>query len=227
MNRALIGAVTLSAAVLAGCSSGGDDAAGAAKSAGTSASATPASTAAPSTQAVPDGWRKIESPEVGLSIAVPKRWIEIDVGTGDIVESLRKAGVSGATAEAIERGAAQLEGKNLLYVVDTAGASGGYINNISGICGPNGGVTAEQLELVTKVGLARVGAQDVESSTLTIGGMPAVKVGYTVKATIAARAVQFRVLVPGDRICGLTFGMKPGDDIKELDEIARTFRALP
>lgn len=227
MNRALIAALTLSAAALAGCSSGGDDAAGAAKSAGPSASATPASTASPATPTVPDGWRKIESPKVGMSIAVPKRWVKIDVNTGDIVESLRKAGVSGASAEAIERGAAQLEGKNLLYVVDTAGASGGYINNISGICGPNGGVTAEQLELVTKVGLARVGAQDIESSTLTIGGRPAVKVGYTMKAAIAARAVQFRVLMPGDKICGLTFGMKPGEDIKELDEIARTIRALP
>lgn len=215
MNRALIVAVALSSAVLGGCSSGGDDAAGETKSAAASA------------PAVPDGWRKIESPEVGLSIAVPQRWIKVDVNAGEIAESLRKAGVSGASAEAIERGAAQLEGKTLLYVVDTAGASGGYINNISGLCGPNGGVTAEQLELVTKAGLARIGAEDIESSTLTIGGMPAVKVGYTVKAAIAARAVQVRVLVPGDRVCGVTFGMKPGEEIEELDEIAKTIRPLP
>ncbi|MFB4305610.1 hypothetical protein [Actinomadura sp. GTD37] len=46
------------------------------------------------------------------------------------------------------------------------------------------------------------------------------------QAAVAASAVRFRAPAPGDKICGITFGMRPGEEIKDLDEIASTLRPL-
>ncbi|WP_207936688.1 hypothetical protein [Actinomadura sp. KC216] len=207
-------------AVVAGCSAEGDDVSVPVRSASGSAVPTPEAAT------VPPGWHRIESQEVGLSIAVPKGWIDLDVETGEFTDALKKAGISGAPAEAIEKGAAALAGRSILYVVDAAGADGGYVDNISAVCAPGGGVKADQLENAAKVGLARLGADDIRSSSLTIGGMPAAKVSYSLNAGVDARAVQFRILAPEDTLCAVTFGMKPGTEIKELDRIAGTVRPL-
>jgi hypothetical protein len=223
VNRVLFVAGVLNVTLLAtltSCSSDSRDGATPAKSTNSSV------TTAPAKSSVPAGWKKISNPAAGLSIAVPQGWIGIDVTSGEIADSLRKARISGTSAAAIQKGANALAGRKLLYVVDTVDASGDYVNNISGLCGPNGGVPADQLEDTTKIGLTRLGAQDLQSSKLTIGGMPAVKVSYTMQAQVSALAVQFRVLVPGDKVCGLTFGMKPGKEIKDLDQIAGTLRPL-
>jgi hypothetical protein len=223
VNRVLLVTGVLSATLLAtltSCSSDSRDVAAPAKPTNSSV------TTAPADSSVPAGWKKVSNPAAGLSIAVPKGWIDIDISSGEIADSLREARISGPSAAAIEKGASALAGRKLLYVVDAAGASGDYVNNISGLCGPNGGVPADQLENTTKTGLARLGAQDLQSSKLTIGGMPAVKVSYRMQAQVKALAVQFRVLVPGDKVCGLTFGMKPGMEIKDLDQIAGTLRPL-
>ncbi|MFI0352317.1 hypothetical protein [Actinomadura sp. 9N407] len=173
------------------------------------------------------GWQRIDSPEAGLSIAVPKGWTQIDLEPGQIAESLRKTKISGVAAATIERSAAALAGKDALYLVDTMGTSSGYVGNISGLCAPNNGVPVDQMKNAAHSGLARMGAKEIQSSRLTIGGMPAVKASYTAKAAIAARAVQFRILTPDDKICGVTFGMSPGKEIKDLDDIADTIRPLP
>ncbi|MFC4048983.1 hypothetical protein ACFOY4_04735 [Actinomadura syzygii] len=199
-------------AVVAACSAEGDDAGG---SVPTAEKAT-----------VPAGWHRIENPEAGLSIVVPKGWIDIDVKSGEFAEKLRKAEIPGASAEAIERSVAQLKGKNLLYVVDAAGAEREYVNNISGLCAPDEGIGADELANEAKIGLARLGAEDIQTRTLRIGGLPAVKVSYSLNMAVSARAVQFRILAPGDKLCGITFGMKPGKEIKELDQIAGSIRLL-
>lgn len=212
--------MVLVSATLSGCSPRSEDAA---SPSGASSSSTAISV---TRQSVPSGWQKIDKPEAGISIAVPPGWIDIDVNADDLGKALKEAGLAGNTAKEAERNLTALKKAKIAYMIFTRDEVGGYVKNINALCAPNGGIPFDQFENIARVGMARKGATDISVSELEIGGMPAIRISYTLSAANGADAVQFRTLMPGDKLCAVTFGSKRGEEIEHLDQIAQTIRPL-
>ncbi|HEU5156105.1 MAG TPA: hypothetical protein VFU43_03850 [Streptosporangiaceae bacterium] len=174
---------------------------------------------------VPLDWHRIDNAAVGLSLTVPQNWVQIDIAGDDLAQALQNAGIVGVSADLIKKQVAALRTKNVLFIVDRTATGGRYVNNISGICAPNKGVPAQEQKIAMIAGLTRSGARDIHADDLEIGGRPAVKAGYTLRtATAVIDVVQFRVLMPGDRICAITVGAGRRAMPQEVDLIGSTLR---
>lgn len=191
-----------------------------------SVSASPAVSRLSST--LPTGWHRIDNRTIGLSIGVPRGWTDIDVNSANVAEQLKQK-FQGTPSEVaiVEKGAAELKGKKMLFIIDTHSIESGFTKNISGLCVPNDGAPAEAFGNITKIQLARIGGQNVQADDVVIGGRPAVKASYTLESSKGSiDAVQFRILMPGDVACAVTIGTRRGEMLPEVDQIGGTIRPL-
>ncbi|MFC9978001.1 hypothetical protein ACFVH6_44550 [Spirillospora sp. NPDC127200] len=226
MKRLLPAALTLLA--LAGCSAEKSSSAGDSSSAAPKTGATTAATAtaASSPSGPPAGWQTVQDDKTGLSLAVPKGWAKIDVTSGDLAGAINEAGVQGPQAQRIRRLTAAFRGKDVLFVANTAESTGGYVENVSGLCAPNNGVPAGAYKTVARTGLTRLGAEVASVNDFKAGGQPGVKVAYSLRsAQGTADAIQFRILMPGDKVCAVTVGTRHGAMLKDVDRIGDSIRA--
>ncbi|MFI6515030.1 hypothetical protein ACIBF1_05650 [Spirillospora sp. NPDC050679] len=222
MKRLLPAALTLLA--LAGCSAEKPSSAGDPSSAAPKAGATTA--AAPSPFEPPAGWQTVQDDKTGLSLAVPKGWAKIDVTSGDLAGAIDKAGVQGAQAQRLQQLTAAFRGKDVLFVANTAESTGGYVENISGLCAPNNGIPAGAYKTVTRTGLTKLGMDVASVTDFSAGGRPGVKAVYGINSAKGkADAVQFRLLMPGDKACAVTVGTRHGAMLKDVDRIGDSIRA--
>jgi hypothetical protein len=201
-NRMLAIGLLIAGIPLAACSGGSGD-----KASGDGSQSAPSSgkdTSQPA-QELPANFRKIGGAENGFTAGVPKSWTTVNLSAANARPALKKAGLSNS---AVEQTIAVLQKNHAVYALDPKSAqTKGFASNLNGFCQPGTPASAEQV----KAQLDQIGAQNVQSNNVTVGGQSAQKTTYVRKAGLTTTTgVQYQVPGSKGQTCTITMTGKKG-----------------
>ena len=140
-------AVTSIAVALAACSSTGAGKVGASATvaatgaASTSASAAASTGAATTAAAIPTGYHRVGGSVSGISLAVPKSWVSVNLAKQSIESAASKLDVPGLNASTLVQDMQSLQKDHAIFAFDIASAASNpnhYVRNLNAYCLPSG-----------------------------------------------------------------------------------------
>ncbi len=205
---ASIAAIGLTAAVSA-C--GGSAATSSAPHATSTAGATQTSASA----SVPAGYQRIGGAAQGISVAIPSSWASVNLAQLNLQQALKQMGLKGVSEATISQNLESLLKLHAVYAADTKSMSsspGHFATNMNAYCSSSGtsdtgSAGVPLLRQSAEAELPQVlHAQNVTASNVDIGGIPGVRIGYTLTSTTSGtlHAAQLEVLPKPDRACFVT-----------------------
>ncbi|MFF3437434.1 hypothetical protein [Streptosporangium sp. NPDC002721] len=193
---------------------------------GASTTATaPAESAAP----VPEGFKRIGGAANGVTVAIPKEWVSLDLTKDDLDKGLESSGLSGPTLEQAKKSLQTLVDNNGLWASDTDSAKtskNGFPTNLNAFCQAGRQISTEQLLRETRSQLEQLNAKVVETGKVRIGSREAARIVYSFETNgVNVRGTQYYVPV-ADRTCIVTLSTDTGGKQELFDRIGETIRPL-
>ncbi|WP_271217788.1 hypothetical protein [Streptosporangium carneum] len=189
---------------------------------------TATSTGTPTKAAVPAGFKRVGSDANGLTVAVPQKWLALDLTKDDLDQTLKQTGLSGEALEQARRSLRALVANRAIWASDQASAESSpnkFATNLNGFCQDDAGSPppADQLIADVKGQLEQLGAKVNEAGEVPIdNGGKAVRVVYRLPSHgIEIRGTQYYVQSPG-KTCIVTLSTDRDGQQALFDQIART-----
>ncbi len=213
------GTGSASASATAAASHAGSTTASPAASAGTAATGTAATGTVTTGTAVPAGYQRAGGSAQGISIAVPKSWVSVDLAKQTIASAASKLDAPDVSASTLEQDMQSLKADHAIMDFDVASAVSSpqhYTRNISAYCQSSGitdtgsaGVPFLQQALKAEYGTI---ATDVTLNNVTVGGVPGVETSYKLKSGSGENiyGAQLAVLPKADIGCFVTLSWGAG-----------------
>jgi hypothetical protein len=156
---------------------------------GASISASPAAStdATTAAAAVPAGDRRIGGPAQGISLAVPKSWVPINLANQTVAAAASKLDVPGFSAATAVQDMQSVRKDHAVFAFDVASAKSSpihYLRNLYAYCAPSG-VTdtgSSSIPFLTQGLKAEMStmASQVTVRDVTIGGVPGMEISYKI-----------------------------------------------
>lgn len=173
---------------------------------------------------VPAGYRLVGGAAQGIAIAIPGSWVTVNLAQLNLQQALSRMGLKGVSQALLSQNLRTLIKLHAVFAADLgsmSSAPGHFATNINAYCSRSGtsdtghaGVPLLRQSAETE--LPRVlHARQVAVSEARIGGVPGVRVGYTLQSTTSGtlHAAQLEVLPKPGRACFVTLtaaGPLPG-----------------
>jgi hypothetical protein len=182
------------AVALTACSSSGTGKA----DASATAVATPGSSTSPSTAAstsaattaaaIPTGYHRVGGPAQGISLAMPKSWVSVNLAKQTIDSAANQLDVPGVNAAVLEQDMQALQKDHAIFAFDVASATSTpdhFTRNLNAYCAPSGitdsgGADIPYLKQAIKSGYSTM-ASDITQRDVTIGGVPGIETSDKLK----------------------------------------------
>ncbi|MEU8384211.1 hypothetical protein [Streptosporangium sp. NPDC048865] len=196
---------------------------------GPSAAVTPTATPTEGAAPVPEGFKRIGGPANGVTVAIPEKWVALDLTKDDLDEGLKNSGLSGPTLEQAKKSLETLVDNNGLWASDAASAKrsrNGFPTNLNAFCQAGRQISTEQLLRETRSQLEQLNAKVVETGKVRIGSREAARIVYSFETNdVQVRGTQYYVPVE-DRTCIVTLSTDTGGRQELFDKIGETIRPL-
>ncbi|GAA3074726.1 hypothetical protein GCM10017600_27510 [Streptosporangium carneum] len=177
---------------------------------------------------MPAGFKRVGSDANGLTVAVPQKWLALDLTKDDLDQTLKQTGLSGEALEQARRSLRALVANRAIWASDQASAESSpnkFATNLNGFCQDDAGSPppADQLIADVKGQLEQLGAKVNEAGEVPIdNGGKAVRVVYRLPSHgIEIRGTQYYVQSPG-KTCIVTLSTDRDGQQALFDQIART-----
>ncbi|MBB2910166.1 hypothetical protein FHS43_001429 [Streptosporangium becharense] len=196
---------------------------------GGTASPTPGGTVSPTPEPapVPEGFKRIGGVENGLTVAVPQKWVALDLSKENLEEGLKRSGLTGDAAEQARRSLQTLIDNKGIWATDSESVKtspNGFATNLNGFCQPVQAPAMDQLIRETKEQLEQLNAKVTEADTVRLGSAEAARIVYTFPAGgVDIRGTQYYLPSSG-RTCIITLSTDSEDRQRLFDRIGRTMR---
>jgi hypothetical protein len=219
-------AVALGLAVaVSACSSGAKTTASATSpGAGSSASSAGASSAgagpagsstasAPVAASVPAGYRRVGGPAQGMSLAVPRSWVAVDLSRENARRAAARMRLPGISQEQLAQTLASLQKLHAVFVADARSAATDARHrqtNLNAYClssgvSDTGSAGVPLLKQQAAAEFRQLNAGHVTQKDVRVGGVPGVQTSYTLSTALGTlQAAQLEVLPKPDRACFVT-----------------------
>ena len=164
---------------------------------------------------VPAGYKRVGGAVQGISVAIPSSWVTVNLAQLNLQQALRQMGLKGVSQATLSQNLQALIKLRAVFAADlksVASSPGHFATNINAYCSSSGtsdtgSAGVPLLRQSAEAELPQVlHAQHVTVSEVKIGGVPGVKVGYTLTSTTAGtlHAAQLEVLPKPGRACFVT-----------------------
>ncbi|WP_440066942.1 hypothetical protein [Streptosporangium sp. OZ121] len=197
------------------------------RSPGPRQSATPTAGSPGSAAPVPEGFKQIGGPANGVTVAVPKEWVALDLTKDDLDKGLKSSGLSGPTLEQAKRSLQTLVDNNGIWASDTDSAKtsrNGFPTNLNAFCQAGRQISTEQLLKETRSQLEQLNAKVIETGKVRIGSREVARLVYSFETNgVNVRGTQYYVPVE-DRTCIVTLSTDTGGKQELFDRIGETIR---
>lgn len=186
-----------------------------------------AETSAAAGGTVPDGFKEVGGAANGLTVAVPRAWIALDLTRDDLGQGLKRSGLSGDALEQTRRSLQSLVENKAVWASDPASVETSphrFATNLNGFCQAGPDTPADQVINDARRQLGRLDATVSEAGETSIDSGRAVRVVYTFPTHgIQIRGTQYYVRSPG-RTCVVTLSTDRDGRQRLFDQIGRTIR---
>jgi hypothetical protein len=172
---------------------------------------------------VPAGYQRVGGPAQGISIAIPSSWATVNLAQLNLRQALKQIGLKGVSEATLSQNLRALIKLHAVFAADlkSMASSPGFATNLNAYCSNSGtsdtgsaGVPLLRQSAETELPQV-VHAQHVSVADVKVGGVPGVRVGYTLTSTSGAlHAAQLEVLPKPGRACFVTLtttGTLPSD----------------
>lgn len=178
---------------------------------------------------VPEGFKRIGGPANGVSVAVPKGWVAIDLTKDDLEKGLKESGLSGSTLQEAKKSLQTLVDNKGIWASDPKSAKSspqGFPTNLNAFCQAGRQTSIDQLLKETTDQLKQLKAKVVESGKVTIGSRQAARIVYTFPIEgIDVQGTQYYVPTE-NKTCIVTLSTDVSGKQKLFDEIGQTIRPV-
>ena len=178
---------------------------------------------------MPEGFKQIGGPANGVSVAVPKAWVAIDLTKDDLEKGLKDSGLSGSTLQEAKKSLQTLVDNKGIWASDPKSAQAspqGFPTNLNAFCQAGRQTSIEQLLQETTDQLKQLKAKVVESGKVTIGSRQAARIVYTFPIEgIDVQGTQYYVPTE-NKTCIVTLSTDVSGKQKLFDEIGQTIRPV-
>ncbi|MFB9676464.1 hypothetical protein [Streptosporangium vulgare] len=196
---------------------------------GPGASATPGPGSPEGAAPVPEGFKRIGGPANGVTVAVPKEWVALDLTKDDLDKGLKESGLTGPTLEQAKKSLRTLVDNNGIWASDTDSAKtsrNGFPTNLNAFCQAGRQISMEQLISETRSQLEQLNAKVVETKKMRIGSREAARIVYSFETNgVSVRGTQYYVPV-AERTCIVTLSTDTGGKQELFDRIGETIRPV-
>ncbi|WP_436757608.1 hypothetical protein [Streptosporangium sp. V21-05] len=178
---------------------------------------------------VPEGFKRIGGPANGVTVAIPKEWVALDLTKDDLDKGLKNSGLTGPTLEQAKKSLQTLVDNNGIWASDTGSAKGsrnGFPTNLNAFCQAGRQISTEQLLRETRSQLEQLNAKVVETRKVRIGSRDAARIVYSFRTNgVDVRGTQYYVPV-ADRTCIVTLSTDTEGKQELFDRIGETIRPV-
>ncbi|MER5623642.1 hypothetical protein [Streptosporangium sp. NPDC002544] len=178
---------------------------------------------------VPNGFKPIGGPANGVSAAVPKEWVAIDLTKDDLNKGLKSSGLSGPTLEQAKKSLQTLVDNKGIWAADPESAKtspNGFPTNLNGFCQAGRQISTEQLIKETRSQLEQLKAKVVAAGKVTIGSREAARIVYTFPTNgVDVKGAQYYVPTE-NKTCIVTLSTDADGKQELFDRIAQTIRPV-
>ncbi|MEV4381423.1 hypothetical protein [Streptosporangium sp. NPDC049644] len=178
---------------------------------------------------VPNGFKPIGGTANGVSVAVPKEWVAIDLTKDDLNKGLKSSGLSGPTLEQAKKSLQTLVDNKGIWAADPNSAKSspnGFPTNLNGFCQAGRQISTEQLIKETRSQLEQLKAKVVAAGTVTIGSRKAARIVYTFPTNgVDVRGTQYYVPTE-NKTCIVTLSTDVDGKQELFDRIGQTIRPV-
>ncbi|MEU0483544.1 hypothetical protein ABZ260_30695 [Streptosporangium sp. NPDC006013] len=178
---------------------------------------------------VPNGFKPIGGPANGVSVAVPKEWVTIDLTKDDLNKGLKSSGLSGPTLEQAKKSLQTLVDNKGIWAADPESAKtspNGFPTNLNGFCQAGRQISTEQLIKETRSQLEQLKAKVVAAGKVTIGSREAARIVYTFPTNgVDVKGAQYYVPTE-NKTCIITLSTDADGKQELFDRIAQTIRPV-
>lgn len=196
---------------------------------GASATPSPGSGPPESAAPVPEGFKRIGGPANGVTVAIPKGWVALDLTKDDLDKGLKNSGLTGPTLEQAKKSLQTLVDNNGIWASDTGSAKtskNGFPTNLNAFCQAGRQISTEQLIRETRSQLEQLNAKVVETRRMRIGSRDAARIVYSFETNgVKVRGTQYYVPV-AERTCIVTLSTDTEGKQDLFDRIGETIRPV-
>ncbi len=239
----LVGVITGSMILLAGCGGASTPNAAGTATATTAPAAThspapklPAPGSQPPAQPPPAGYRWVGSASQRFWLAVPREWLALDFSKISITAAVRRASLKGVANSTLTAGFQNLKQHHALFVADPASAVNSahqFATNANAFCDPTavqpGAASADGLDAAFKAAYIKIGAHLVWLRNTTVTSTKVIITSELTAQTTGGYTIteiQVADLTSQGRLCELTLSTdQPASYLPVLRKIGATLQA--
>ncbi|MFF5212689.1 hypothetical protein [Streptosporangium sp. NPDC000396] len=176
-----------------------------------------------------DDFKRVGSEANGLTVAVPREWVALDLTKDDLDEGLRRSGLSGEAMKRAKESLQILAANNAIWAFDPESMKTSphrFTTNLNAYCQSGASSSIEQLIGSASKELEQLGAKVSEAAPVRIAGSEAARIVYTLPAgNLTVKGTQFYVPT-SDTTCTVTLSTDKDDRQQLFDQIGETIRPL-
>lgn len=216
---------------VAGCGGHGSPGTSASTHSATASSSSP--TAPPMT--VPAGYQALGGHAQGVRLAVPQRWVVIELSHVSFAEAVKRLGLKGVNQETLNRSFAVLKKLKAVYAADPVSVTRSqhrFMTNLNAYCAPDRLLSVTSPHNALKAGieieLKDLHAVNTHVSYITIDGRAGARVSYELSTSTSGTipGLQFQFVRSQTRMCFVTMTTDMrGSYFPAFEKISRTIAA--
>jgi hypothetical protein len=204
-------------------SPGSGSSAGSASASSPSSSAGSASASAPVAASVPAGYRRVGGPAQGISLAVPRSWVAVDLASETAQRAAARIRLPGISQQQLVQTLESLHKLHAVFVADARSAATDPQHrqtNLNAYClgsgvSDTGSAGVPILKQSSAAEFRQLNAGHITQKDVRVGGVPGVETSYTLSTGLGTlQAAQLEVLPKAGRACFVTLtagkGQFPG-----------------
>ncbi|GAA4229098.1 hypothetical protein FHR32_007954 [Streptosporangium album] len=177
--------------------------------------------------ATPEGFKRIGGPANGLTVALPRSWIALDLTRDDLEGGLKRSGLTGRALEQARQSLQPLVINKAVWAFDPGSrqtSPSKFTTNLNGYCQPSATTSAQELISAAGKELEQLNAKVTQTSTPQISGIKAARLVYSFPAGgLQIKGTQFYLPAPG-KTCTLTLSTDQDGKQRLFDQIGETTR---